>query len=223
MFLNSRFGDSQMTGKTLNNQQLARRKPSQARSLHKIELMLEAAMQLLDVGDIESLTTNAVAAKAGVSIGTLYQYFDNKDALLDALADREMAVLSERVMLTMRVDQPVAPGGRIRAIVQAVMQTYGGRKRVHRLLLERAMQRNSKARLLPLFTQLSGLLSAGRADDSNRKIAAINQAEVFVLTNAIGGVIRAMISHQELTLPLNDIEDALVKLVLQFYGMQSSA
>jgi AcrR family transcriptional regulator len=40
---------------------------------------------LLDSVEISGLTTNAIAAKAGISIGTLYQYFDDKDAILGAL------------------------------------------------------------------------------------------------------------------------------------------
>jgi AcrR family transcriptional regulator len=211
-----------MIEKINKNQSLARRKPTQARSLHKVELILEAAMQLSEIADIASLTTNAVAAKAGVSIGTLYQYFDSKEALLDALADREMAVLSERVMSSMNVDLPVAPGSRVRAVVHAILQAYGGRKRVHRLLLERAMRRGSRSRLLPLFAQLSNLLSSGATDAHRQPIPPIKQAEAFVLTHAIAGALRGMVSDEELHLPLKDVEDALVRLVLGFYAMEST-
>ena len=55
-------------------------------------------MQLLETGDIASLTTNAVAAKAGVSIGTLYQYFGSKHALLDALVTRELGAMTDKIV-----------------------------------------------------------------------------------------------------------------------------
>ena len=55
-------------------------------------------MQLLESGDINTLTTNAVAAKAGVSIGTLYQYFGSKHALLDALVTRELGTMAEKIV-----------------------------------------------------------------------------------------------------------------------------
>ena len=74
-----------MTQKLADDFVLERRKPRQARSQHKVELMLEAAMRLLAESDVGALTTNAVAAKAGVSIGTLYQYFAHRDAIIDAL------------------------------------------------------------------------------------------------------------------------------------------
>jgi AcrR family transcriptional regulator len=61
-----------------------RKTPVQARSAASVEAILEATIQvLLSVGK-ESLTTTKVAARAGVSVGTLYQYFPNKGALLQA-------------------------------------------------------------------------------------------------------------------------------------------
>lgn len=61
-----------------------RRTPVQSRSAQTIACILEAASELIGAGG-GAYTTNAVAARAGVSIGTLYQYFPNKDALTAAL------------------------------------------------------------------------------------------------------------------------------------------
>lgn len=67
-----------------------RKSPIQARSTASVEAILKATIQvLLKVGK-ESLTTTRVAARAGVSVGTLYQYFPNKSALLRAALQRHM-------------------------------------------------------------------------------------------------------------------------------------
>lgn len=67
-----------------------RKSPVQARSLASVEAILKATIQvLLKVGK-ERLTTTLVAARAGVSVGTLYQYFPNKSALLRAALQRHM-------------------------------------------------------------------------------------------------------------------------------------
>jgi DNA-binding transcriptional regulator YbjK len=94
--MNSRSRKERLAEKAHSNQDLGRRIPRQQRSLDKIELMFEATMQLIEEGDVARLTTNAVAARAGVSIGTLYQYFDGKDGLLDALTTRELGVMREK-------------------------------------------------------------------------------------------------------------------------------
>jgi AcrR family transcriptional regulator len=77
-----------------------RKRPVQARSAASVDAILEATIQvLLSVGK-ERLTTTKVALRGGVSVGTLYQYFPNKSALLQAVLRRhldEVTVAMERV------------------------------------------------------------------------------------------------------------------------------
>lgn len=74
-----------------------RKSPVQARSAASVDAILEATVQvLLDVGK-ERLTTTRVASRAGVSIGTLYQYFPNKSALLQAALKRHLDGVTEAV------------------------------------------------------------------------------------------------------------------------------
>lgn len=72
-----------------------RKTPVQARSAASVDAILEATIQvLLGVGK-ERLTTTRVAARAGVSVGTLYQYFPNKSALLQAVLKRHLNSVTE--------------------------------------------------------------------------------------------------------------------------------
>ncbi|OUS29388.1 hypothetical protein A9Q99_09830 [Gammaproteobacteria bacterium 45_16_T64] len=64
-----------------------RKKPKQARSIVTVDAILEAAAHILRNEGIEGLNTNKVAAIAGVSIGSLYQYFPNKGSLIAALIE----------------------------------------------------------------------------------------------------------------------------------------
>ena len=70
-----------------------RKQPLQARAAETVAAIVEAAARILERHGIQGYTTNAVAERAGVSIGSLYQYFPNKDALTAALIERETAVL----------------------------------------------------------------------------------------------------------------------------------
>ena len=67
-----------------------RRTPAQARSLETWDVTLEATIQVLVKGGYERLTTTKVAERARVSVGTLYQYFPNKHALLAAVFERHV-------------------------------------------------------------------------------------------------------------------------------------
>jgi AcrR family transcriptional regulator len=79
-----------------------RKSPVQARSTASVNAILEATIQvLLHVGK-ERLTTTRVASRAGVSVGTLYQYFPNKSALLKAVLKRHLAQVTDAVELVCR-------------------------------------------------------------------------------------------------------------------------
>jgi AcrR family transcriptional regulator len=74
-----------------------RKTPVQARSAASVSAILEATIQvLLDVGK-EQLTTTRVAARAGVSVGTLYQYFPNKSALLQAVLKHHFSEITDAI------------------------------------------------------------------------------------------------------------------------------
>jgi AcrR family transcriptional regulator len=74
-----------------------RKSPVQARSIASVDAILEATIQVLLRAGKERLTTTRVAMRAGVSVGSLYQYFPNKRALLQAALQRHLGEVTEAV------------------------------------------------------------------------------------------------------------------------------
>ncbi len=74
-----------------------RKSPVQARSTASVEAILEATVQVLVAVGKERLTTTRVAERAGVSVGTLYQYFPNKTALLQAALRRHLEAVTNAI------------------------------------------------------------------------------------------------------------------------------
>jgi AcrR family transcriptional regulator len=72
----------------MSKDQIMRKKPKQARSQKRVDQILDAAAQLFVEVGYETVTTNAIAARAEVPIGSLYQFFPNKEAVIDALTAR---------------------------------------------------------------------------------------------------------------------------------------
>jgi len=81
-----------------------RKAPSQPRSAHTVEVILEGAAHILEQHGLDGYTTNAIAARAGVSIGSLYQYFPTKDAVTVALIERERTGLVRDALLALEHD-----------------------------------------------------------------------------------------------------------------------
>ncbi len=97
-----------------------RKSPVQARSAASVDAILEATIQvLLNVGK-ERLTTTGVALRAGVSVGTLYQYFPNKSALLQAVLRRHLDEVTNAVELVCERQK----GRTLREMVTALITVF---------------------------------------------------------------------------------------------------
>ena len=71
------------------SRKVLRRKASQARSRDSVNAIIEASAHILQEHGYKGATTNRIAERAGVSVGSLYQYFNDKDEIFDQLIERE--------------------------------------------------------------------------------------------------------------------------------------
>lgn len=97
-----------------------RKSPVQARSSASVDAILEATIQVLLKAGKERLTTTKVASRAGVSVGTLYQYFPNKSALLQAVLKRHLVGVVEAVELVCKQQE----GGTLEQMVSALVNAF---------------------------------------------------------------------------------------------------
>lgn len=74
-----------------------RKRPLQSRAVATVAAIIEAAAHILEKDGLDGYSTNAIAERAGVSIGSLYQYFPNKDAITRALIARESRSLLDAI------------------------------------------------------------------------------------------------------------------------------
>jgi AcrR family transcriptional regulator len=100
----------------------SRRKPKQARSSDLVSAILEAAIQVLVKEGRKRFTTARVAERAGVSVGSLYQYFPNKASILFRLQSDEWRQTSE-LMRSILEDAQRPPLERLRDLVQAFIRS----------------------------------------------------------------------------------------------------
>ncbi len=117
-----------------------RRRPVQRRSTATVEAIVEAAAQVFERHGYAAGTTNRIADRAGVSIGTLYQYFPNKDAILVALIERHLdegiAMLTPVFTDLLEHPPPVRAG--LERLLDALLALHRHQPRLHRVLFEEA-------------------------------------------------------------------------------------
>lgn len=122
------------TGRRRRSQALVR-KPKQDRARHTVATLLEAAARVLVERGWDGFNTNAVAARAGVSIGSLYEYFPNKQALVDAVANEHLARGQAMLEQSQADDRPpMTLEQLVHALVQGFVKIHRDDPDLHRAL-----------------------------------------------------------------------------------------
>ena len=101
-----------------------------------MEAVLEAAAQILESRGLKGATTNAIAERAGVSVGSLYQYFPDKGALVLALYERHLAQLGEAMDACFREAEGLPLEPAVRHLIQGLVAQYQARPGLQRVLVE---------------------------------------------------------------------------------------
>lgn len=217
-----------MTAKVESKQSVTRRSPRQERAQAKVELMFEAALRILETEELAAFNTNRIAAVAGVSIGTLYQYFPDKDALLIALVKREVAATFERLgelKQDTSVEPTTVPPGntadsliddRIRSAVRIMINALGGRLNARKRLML-ALARSGQAHLLDEEILQHGLAFMSGGGEAAGTLASslpkLDFVQGFVMARAVSGTLRAALLHDEQLLQNPAFESALCSLI----------
>lgn len=107
--------------KTRRTATTRRRTPTQERSTDLVRKVVQATAQVLGEVGLEATSTNKIASRAGVAVGSIYQYFPNKEAIFDALVDdrvqRLEAMTSERMAALRSHSYPKAAEAMLRATI----------------------------------------------------------------------------------------------------------
>lgn len=112
-----------------------RRTPQQSRSRATVDAILDSVTRTLRKEGTEALTTNRLAQVAGVSIGTLYQYFGSKQDIFDALHDRHFERMAASVQDALTEDEPRTLHDLLAVLVDTVIAVRANDPELHRLLM----------------------------------------------------------------------------------------
>jgi AcrR family transcriptional regulator len=96
-----------------------RKSPRQTRTANTVEALLEAAVQILIAEGPRGLTTTTVARRSGFAVGTIYQYFANKDELIDAMVRRQLDHVVSLLQMACRDSDANAPNDLAAGLVDA--------------------------------------------------------------------------------------------------------
>lgn len=195
---------------------LVRKTPVQERARKTIETILEATAQILVEEGGERLTTNHLARKAGFSIGTIYQYFPNKEAIVLALIEQQREEGGRRIQLMLDDLHDSTVEEKIRMIVRVVHGAFA----VHRMpdrRLALALLQLAVAHGLPTPPNVAAKAIAKvwmEARGAGER--QLNDSDMFVLTSSVIEVLRQATLQRSPLLGTPEFEDAILRMVVGF-------
>lgn len=166
----------------------ARKQPRQARATATLDAIFEATIQVLVSDGPHRLTTTRVAKRAGVSVGTMYQYFPHKQALFYALNNRYLDALAQKVENACR-EQHGAP---IEQMIDALVTTYWNAKterpEVTRALYRSVAELDNEALIEAFSRRVDAATAAMLATASDADFADLPIVNLTLLTTVFGTV-----------------------------------
>jgi AcrR family transcriptional regulator len=189
-----------------------RKLPRQARSRASFDAILDGCARILERGGYESLTTNRVAEVAGVGIGTLYDFFPNREAIVVSLAEQRLERLAAHVKEGLAEAEGLAPYPALDLLIRRIVRGVAADRALYRVLLREAIfVRDSREtrRALESFFEL-GQLASQRA---GKRIALPDPpADAWVIGRALAHAVLE-IAWQPRGAPARErLIDALVRL-----------
>ena len=191
-----------------------RRKPTQARARATMDMIFEATARIIERNGIAALNTNRIAERAGISIGSLYEYFPNKDAILIAMARQRLAEderLVRQALAGPGADQNVSLA---RRAIHALVALHEHRPKVRRAIMAVHLAHGFGSEHARPVQEIAELIVQRNTRLLGDKTAAVlDHASHFVITRAVIGVIRAAFEERSLLPGTTSLEDELVRLV----------
>jgi AcrR family transcriptional regulator len=195
-----------------------RKIPTQARARDTIEVIFEATARLVERSGRARLSTNAIAERAGISIGTLYHYFPSKEAILVAMARRELEAHGAAVRQAMSEAQTKPSAEPEREIVRALLRAFDNRLSARRAAIETLIAQDLSCEIARPAQAAADLIAAQGWPGPSGPTRMISEPALFVLTRAVSGVINAAVREGSAHFGTQEFEDELVYLVRGFIG-----
>jgi AcrR family transcriptional regulator len=189
-----------------------RKAPRQQRSRVTVDVIVEAATRVLARRGWARFTTNEIAAVAGVSVGSLYQYFPNKLAIAEAIRQRHLDEVLVALSGAGDDNEAIPLDQRVARFADGVIAAHSVDEALHRVLLDEVplVARSSYAEFEAEYQRRYRALIAASASGA----AGDDETAARVLSSAVEGVVHAAAHRGDLGLPA--LRSELVRLILAY-------
>ena len=175
-----------------------RKQASQERSRATVDALLDATARILVREGFDKASTNRIAEVAGVSVGSLYQYFPSKEALVAAVIERHQREIMQLVRgeLAEVANQPIEQG--VRTLVAAAIKSHCLDQKLHRVLAEQ-IPRVGKLEKVETFNRGNYALFKAYLESHRKEIRTADlELAAFVCVTSIEALTHTAVLHHDL-------------------------
>ena len=175
----------------------ARKEASQERSRATVDALIDATARILVREGFDKASTNRIAEVAGVSVGSLYQYFPSKEALVAAVIERHQREIMELVRgeLSEVASQPIRQG--VRTLVAVAIKSHRLDPKLHRVLAEQ-IPRVGKLEKVETFNRANYALFKSYLDSHRKEIRTADlELAAFVCVTSIEALTHTAVLHHD--------------------------
>lgn len=193
-----------------------RKLPQQGRSRDTVDALLEATAQLLVKDGYDKASTNKIALKAGVSIGSLYQYFPSKESLVAELLERHYDEVSRICREAMEKFWAAPLPALIRETVRAMVAVHAVNPKLHAVLQEQVPRVGKLMKLDQLHAETESRirdLFTSRRDEL--RVRDINLA-AFMVVETVDSLLHASLEPRKEQWNVDAIVDEITDLLLAY-------
>jgi len=196
-----------------------RKRPRQDRSKATVETILAATARVLVKKGFDGLTTNAVAEQAGVSIGSLYQYFPSKEALVAALIEQHIEEMNAAILTELTRVSKLPMAQAVRAVIELTIRAHSIEPELHRVLTEQVPRVGRLARLAEADSICRRMVAGILAARKDELAIADPDTSAFILVASIESITHraALFAPERLRDPR--LIDEAVALVTRYLGV----
>ncbi len=181
-----------------------------------VATILEAAARVLVAEGYARATTNRVAAAAGISVGSLYQYFPGKDALIVALLKRHRSQMMATVGKHLEAFQDRPLGSAVPALIRAVLDAHGINPKLHRVMLEQVLHSEARSEVAGFEPRLEAIVKEALLPHKAKlRVESVGLAS-FILVQLITAVARAAVVDRPEQATDPRLVDELSDVVLRY-------
>ncbi len=192
-----------------------RKKPKQGRSQATVDAILVATARVLCATGYDRASTNRIALAAGVSVGSLYQYFPSKEALVAALVERHIDEMTSLVRTKLVEVQGEPLEVAVTTMIQAMFAAHAVDPRLHQVLVEQVPRIGRLEKLRDVESEVQALV-AGFMETRQGLLRAPAATMAFVLVHAVEAVTHASVVGGADSDRAKAIADELTHMVLRY-------